>query len=150
MWWKIRRRGLQHSRPVGSLNKGYKWIKSDLLPKQIGVHKAIWIIVNGEIPDGYVVDHRDGNPLNNNINNLRLATYSENALNARGKVNKVTNLPKNVYIDWKYKGVTAYRLQTVVNGETFRKGNIMNLNQAINEVSSFREQHHKAFVKEVE
>ena len=37
-------------------------------------HRWIWTQVNGDIPNGYDVDHIDFNPLNNNINNLQLVT----------------------------------------------------------------------------
>ena len=38
----------------------------------------------GEVADGLVVDHIDGNPLNNKRSNLRLLTHSQNALNRKG------------------------------------------------------------------
>lgn len=44
-------------------------------------HRIIWEIFNGEIPKGMVIDHIDGNPMNNNIDNLRLTTYCGNNRN---------------------------------------------------------------------
>ena len=35
------------------------------------------------IPEGYVIDHIDGNPHNNRISNLRMVTYQGNAHNVR-------------------------------------------------------------------
>jgi hypothetical protein len=45
------------------------------------MHRLIWIMFHGEIPDGLVVDHIDQNRANNRIENLRLATKSENNRN---------------------------------------------------------------------
>jgi hypothetical protein len=130
LFWKIKRRGLIHNRPVGSLNKNYKWIKSDLFPRQIGVHRVIWEMHNGPIPDGFVIDHIDRNTLNNRIENLRLATRSQNSMNAKGKSSKVSGLPKNVSVDWRYKGVVKYRAQVCVNGKAHRQGNFTSIADA--------------------
>lgn len=46
-------------------------------------HRLIWVMFNGSIPTGFVIDHIDGNKQNNIIENLRLATYSENCINSR-------------------------------------------------------------------
>lgn len=56
-------------------------IKCDL-----NVHRIIWVLLNGSIDNSMVVDHADGNPLNNKADNLRLATYRENARNKKPKI----------------------------------------------------------------
>lgn len=48
--------------------------------KTIRMHRLIM----GDIPKGMVVDHIDGNKLNNCRANLRICTQRENALNCRG------------------------------------------------------------------
>lgn len=53
-------------------------------------HRIIYIIEHGNIPDGLLVDHVDGNPFNNSISNLRLATESSNMQNQRIPSNNVT------------------------------------------------------------
>lgn len=47
------------------------------------IHRIIWQLIKGEIPDGFVVDHIDGDSLNNNISNLRIITQDKNSRNAR-------------------------------------------------------------------
>lgn len=46
-------------------------------------HRLIWIMFNGEIPDGMRIDHKDGAPFHNHIDNLRLATTTQNIWNSR-------------------------------------------------------------------
>lgn len=50
-------------------------------------HEVIWELVYGPIPDGMVVDHKDGNGLNNNLDNLRLVSEQHNSHNQRKKCN---------------------------------------------------------------
>ncbi len=40
-------------------------------------HRHVWEEANGPIPDGYVIHHRDGNPLNNDLGNLACLTVGE-------------------------------------------------------------------------
>lgn len=40
--------------------------------------RVIWTYFKGDIPKGYDVDHIDGDPLNNSLDNLQLLTRAEN------------------------------------------------------------------------
>lgn len=51
------------------------------LPGNYKMHRVVIELFIGPIPKGYVVDHIDGNPSNNNINNLRVCTQKENIHN---------------------------------------------------------------------
>ncbi|HAS2179698.1 TPA: HNH endonuclease [Salmonella enterica subsp. enterica] len=65
---------------VGWLNSsGY--LQFSMRKKVYLVHRVIWEIHNGKIPDGMEVDHIDHNKLNNNIENLRLVSKKENHKN---------------------------------------------------------------------
>ena len=45
------------------------------------LHRIVWETFNGEIPDGYEIDHIDGNKQNNVLSNLRCVTHIENMAN---------------------------------------------------------------------
>lgn len=62
---------------------GYSYV--NLLGKRIMTHRVVWVLFNGEIPEGYSIDHINGKPSNNNISNLRLATNREQASNQKKK-----------------------------------------------------------------
>ncbi|SOO46600.1 HNH endonuclease [Yersinia phage fPS-53] len=60
--------------------------------KQPRNHIQVWVSANGPIPSGYYIDHIDGNPLNDNLDNLRLATPSENSRNMKTPSSNITGL----------------------------------------------------------
>ena len=49
--------------------------------KPHSLHRAVWEYHNGKIPNGLVIDHIDRNTNNNQIENLRCVTQSENNKN---------------------------------------------------------------------
>ena len=44
------------------------------------IHRMVWEYYNGEIPEGYVIHHKDENKLNNSIDNLQLLTRKEHKI----------------------------------------------------------------------
>lgn len=64
-------------------NKGYilYHIVSNGVKKNLSAHRMVYESIFGLIPNGYEIDHIDGNKLNNNIDNLRLCTSRENKHN---------------------------------------------------------------------
>lgn len=55
-------------------------------------HRIIWEMFNGEIPEGKVIDHIDGNPSNNCIENLNLTDYRGNAYNCKMNKNNTSGV----------------------------------------------------------
>lgn len=51
--------------------------------RRLYAHRIIWEMMNGSVPDGMVVDHIDGDPFNNRLSNLRLATHADNSHNRK-------------------------------------------------------------------
>lgn len=58
-------------------------IRVSIKGKRFVAHHIIWMMVNGPVPKGYVIDHRDCNAFNNRLDNLRLATVSQNNANIK-------------------------------------------------------------------
>jgi hypothetical protein len=61
-------------------------------------HRLAWLWVHGTFPE-HEIDHRDGNPTNNKLSNLRQATRIQNIANAKVKHNSSTSL----------KGILPYK-----------------------------------------
>lgn len=77
--------------------------------REYRAHRLIWEMFNGPIPDDMLIDHIDGDTLNNRIENLRLATRQQN------NANSISRLGKD-----HVKGVTRvgskYRARITING----------------------------------
>lgn len=66
---------------AGTLDgRGYYSI--NLNNKSHKIHRLLWEIYFGPIPNGHVIDHIDGDKQNNSINNLRCVLPSKNARNS--------------------------------------------------------------------
>lgn len=60
---------------------GYRYIRVN--QKMLLAHRIAWLMATGEDPEGSVIDHVNGDRLDNRIENLRTATYSQNSANAK-------------------------------------------------------------------
>jgi len=75
-------------------------------------HRVIYYMLTGIDPAELVVDHRDGDCLNNNVENLLACTQQQNTLNKKA-YKKASGLPKGISKlpnGW-------YRAQVSINGE---------------------------------
>lgn len=89
-------------KPAGTNSRGYRHIG---VPGhgQMGAHRLAWIYVHGMTIGGAEIDHIDGNPSNNAIANLRLATSSQQKQNRRVQSNNRSGL-KGAYYHACHKG----------------------------------------------
>lgn len=60
---------------------GYRYIRVN--GKMMLAHRMAWLMAYGEDPEGLLIDHINGDRLDNRIENLRVATYSQNSANAK-------------------------------------------------------------------
>ena len=81
LYWKIKpRNSTRIGTKAGSLDsKGYVALK--LNNSRYRMHRIIWAYHYSAIPNNLQIDHIDGNKTNNMIENLRLATNSQNKSN---------------------------------------------------------------------
>lgn len=86
-------------------------------------HRIIWKMFNGPIPEGMCIDHIDGNKLNNLIENLRLASYSDN--NANRNTNTKSGLPRGVS-----KSGSGYRAQVYYKRKAYYIGTYKTVEEA--------------------
>lgn len=84
LFWKIKHsRNILIGKKVGSKTKrGYFQLRID--KKFYLIHRVIFLMHYGHLPE--YLDHIDGNPSNNKIENLRAATLTQNQYNK--KLNK--------------------------------------------------------------
>lgn len=64
----------------GYNNEGYRLCSmlKDKKHKMFRLHRVLWFVFNGDILDGYEIDHKDGNRNNNKLDNLQSITLNEN------------------------------------------------------------------------
>jgi len=65
------------------VTKGYRYVSVN--SKRYLVHRLIWTYHNGNIPEGYVIDHKDRDTTHNAICNLRCISETHNKWNNNAK-----------------------------------------------------------------
>ena len=100
---------------------GYVRVRKD--GKEYRAHRLIWEMFNGPIPIDILIDHIDGDSLNNRIENLRLATRQQNNANSTG--NSERELPKGIV---RYSN--RYRARLTFKGTTYSLGTYSTIEEA--------------------
>lgn len=94
--WPIKDNGYYHD------IQNYQYINAE--GHQWRIHRLVWIWHNGSIPEGKLVDHINGIADDNKIENLRLCTPSQNAMNK-----KISSRNTNGFIGVSYYKGIMYR-----------------------------------------
>jgi hypothetical protein len=110
LYWKVNKRNqTKIGFEAGTDHKGYRRV-------QVGKnkylsHRVIYLMHYGHMPK--IVDHIDGNPENNNITNLRDATYQQNALNVKPRKDSKTGYQNVGY----HKGQGRWYVHLTIYGK---------------------------------
>lgn len=99
-------------------------------------HRFAWVWCGGVIPEGKVIDHIDGNGLNNRIDNLRVVTPQENALNRKTSKGNTSGFPGVSFS----RAHQLWRGQLAFEGQRFHLGLFETPEKAAAEVEGLRKQ----------
>lgn len=103
--------------------KGYNSVF--IMDSQYRIHRLIWLYVFGEFPK--VIDHINGNRLDNRLSNLRNVTQQINAMNMKRNNNNTSGVT-GVYLN-KRRGLWCAQMK--LNGQTYHLGSSKNKEDAI-------------------
>jgi hypothetical protein len=137
--WKVKK---SNSLKIGDIcgsknNEGY--IQTSLNGKKFKNHRLIWMWHYGVFPE--LIDHIDHNPSNNKIENLRIATQSENFRNRPKATNNTSG----------YKGVSfhkhrkKFQAKIKINGKQIYLGLFDSAKDAHNVYCIAAKEHHGEF-----
>lgn len=122
---------------------GYRGIRIN--GKDYFAHRLIYILHCGSISEGMQIDHISGDPLNNRINNLRLASSSENSRNTTFRSDNQVGV-KNVSIH----AAGGYNVRVMVDGKIISKSSVnWTIEEAATYAANLRDELHGEFARHV-
>jgi len=99
--------------------KGVKFWRVKFKNKGVFVHRLIWVLFNGSIPDNMVIDHIDGDTTNNSIENLRCITKKLNCINK--KISKANSSGSTGIFYFNEDNLEGYRAKVALDGKKLSK-----------------------------
>ncbi len=140
LYWAVDRRRIKAGTLAGSTNStGRRQISIN--GKLYKAHRVIYAMHHDAVPE--FIDHIDGDPLNNRIENLRPATRTENMFNVGAKANNKTG-EKGVAWDKTRQYWVAY---CYVKGKKIYAGCHHKFESAVDAVRELRARLHGSFAR---
>lgn len=139
--WKVRNSNrIKVGDEAGNYHNG-GYIEMQVLGERHLAHRLAWLYVHGYIPQ--LIDHIDGNRLNNKISNLREATYAENAYNSKIRSDNKSGVR---CVSWD-KARKSWEVRIKIDGKLKHFGNYKDLDEAAKVAEKVRKEHHTSFFK---
>ena len=98
-----------------------------------------------QVEKGQIIDHINGNGLDNRKQNLRIVSASENQWNMSSRKNR--NLPKGVYLSKSKKRKKRFYIQLQKHGVTYSKGMFATKEEASRAYQKFATRFHGNFAQ---
>lgn len=118
LFWKVpRQNGIKPGDLAGGENRDGYW-RVMVNRKVCPAHRIIWEMFNSPIRPGEEIDHVNGNPAVNRIENLRIATHAQNTCNRRIHKNNKSGHPG---VSWN-KATRKWRVHIMVNRKQLHLG----------------------------
>lgn len=141
LYWKVAKAiSIKIGDAAGSLqNNGY--LSTKINNKMYLNHRLIFLMHKGFLPE--ILDHIDGNPLNNDINNLRPATKNQNQHNRKINKNNTTGF-KGVVFD---KKLGKFYCRICIDGKRKAIGYYSTAKEASDAIFEERQKAHGEFAR---
>lgn len=124
---------------VGFLKNGY--LVAGIDGRLYKNHNLIYLMHHGELPD--IVDHIDGNSLNNKIENLRPVTINQNNQNRKKPKNNSSGVKG---INWD-KQSQSWKVGLMKDKKSIHLGYYMDFDEAVKVITEARNEYHGNFAK---
>jgi hypothetical protein len=103
---------------VGCVDKSTGYVRASVKNKRYYVHRIIWEMYNGTMPEGMQIDHISGIRSDNRIENLRVVTHT---INMRNQKKYATNTSGVTGVCWSKKS-SKWRAHIKVNNKKIHLG----------------------------
>ena len=125
------------------LTKHHRYARVLIGKKTYKMHRIIFLMHHGYLPK--VIDHIDGNNVNNKIENLREATYSQNSLNKKHYITSSAPYKGLNTRLWKDGINKSYEVYVTVNKKSKFFGRFRDPEEANKVAMQIREKYHGEF-----
>lgn len=140
--WKINRTKNTKAGDVAGYNMPDGYIRITLGGIKYKAHRLAWLYVNGVMPE-LMIDHINGNPSDNRIQNLRLATDNQNQYNKKISINNTSGI-KGVSF---HKPSKRWQASIRINGKRLHLGYFDDIKIAESIIIDARIKYHNEFAR---